>query len=86
MLKFTCGVNRPATYGLIMPGIVAIVFEMPNKMPEYGPPMSFIFTKWPAPIIIELELRRILELDNLIDSRQFTYSKATPIDKSATPK
>ena len=43
--KFTCGVNKPATYGLRMPGIVAIVFEMPNKMPEYGPAMSFTVQK-----------------------------------------
>jgi hypothetical protein len=28
-----------------MPGIVAIVFEMPNKMPEYGPAMSFTVQK-----------------------------------------
>lgn len=32
-----------------MPGIVAKVFETPKTIPEKGPEISFIFTKWPAP-------------------------------------
>ena len=38
-----------------MPGIVAKVLLMPNKMLEYEPPISLILTMNPAPVEQPLE-------------------------------
>lgn len=44
----------------MMPGRVAIVFDIPNKIPENGPDISFMLTIWPAPLHIALYcLKRI---------------------------
>lgn len=44
----------PTIKGHIIPGKVAIVFDIPNRMPEKGPDMSLILTKWAAPKQTEL--------------------------------
>ena len=47
--KITCVVRTPTKYGAKMPGTVATVFNKPNNIPEYEPPISLIFAKYPPP-------------------------------------
>jgi hypothetical protein len=42
--KLTFLVITDTTYGATIPGIVANVFEIPNKTPEYLPPTSLTLT------------------------------------------
>lgn len=49
MKKFTFFVITPTMYGEIIPGMVAMVFDTPNTMPENEPLMSLMLIKCAPP-------------------------------------
>ena len=49
MIQITFFVTAPTKIGPIIPGIVAIVFETPYKIPEQMPPTSLMLIMTPPP-------------------------------------
>ena len=71
MIILTFEVITPQMYGAIIPGIVAIQLVIPQRIPEYFPPTSLMFTMKPAPVHIPLKKFNLLILNTKRFSLQF---------------